>query len=415
MSKFLNIAEQGFIVLGLTTIPGILYRFPEVGLLPKNFVTVLTYGVWAILIILMCIFWKTIIRTLAQNISLCILILLSLCSCLWSEFPTYSLQIAMGNLMLSLFGIYIATRFSLKTQVQLISIALLVGATFSAIFALGFPTIGRDNTIFIGAWQGVYTQKNSLGNMMVLSSLTFFLLPKENSSLYKWFGFIFSLILMLLSTSKSSLVVSFSVLLIIIFYKNFKWQGKISVIFMNIGVLILGCVSIAISTYWIELLTSLGKDPSLTGRTPLWSYALARAMERPLFGYGLSAFWAPNSYYAVEAGQGVTGGYWIPPNVHNGILDLILDVGLVGVLFFLITYFTTFTQALKKAYETKNPENLWPLAYLIFLTMTNVTESRLLGNNNIFWVLYVTVACTMNQKNSFKNSHVKQKKYLHVT
>ena len=416
MSKYLKLAEKGFIILGLTIFPGILYALPQVGLLPQKLITFIKYGVWVTLIILICIFWKSTIITATRNISLCILVALALLSYFWSEFPNFSLEIAQEILMMSLFGLYFATRFSLKEQVQLIASALLIGASLSTIFALGFPAVAIDHEFFVGAWKGVYSQKNAFGNMMVLSSLTFFTLPKENSPLYKWFGFSFSLVLMLLSTSKSSLVISLLLILIMVFYKNFRWQGKVSVIFIDMGILILGCVSLLVSTYWIELLTSLGKDPTLTGRMPLWSYALARLTERPLLGYGLSAFWAPNSQYAIEAGQGVGAGGWIPPNVHNGLLDLTLDVGLIGVSLFLITYFTTFTRALKRAYGTKNPEDLWPLAYLTFLAMNNVTESRLLGKYNVTWILYITVVFTMNQKKQIqKINNLKKKNYLHVT
>lgn len=416
LSKFLRLAEKGSIVLGLTIFPGILYALPQVGLLPKNFITFIKYGFWATLIILICIFWKSTLITAARNILLVLLVALALLSSFWSESPNFSLEVAQEILMMSLFGLYFATRFSLKEQVQLIALALSIGAIISTIFALEFPTVGLEQELFVGAWKGVYGQKNALGNMMVLSSLTFFTLSKENSRLYRWFGFIFSIVLMLLSTSKSSLTISFLLISIVIFYKNFRWQRKVSVIFANIGLLILGCISLLVSTYWIELLNSLGKDVTLTGRVPLWSYVLAKVMERPLFGYGLSAFWAPNSHYAIEAGKRVTGGGWIPPNAHNGLLDLTLDLGLIGGLLFLMTYFTTFIRALKRAYGTKNPEDLWPLSYLTFLAMNNVTESLLLGKYGLTWILYIAVVVTMNQQKQIPQiNNLQNKNYLHVT
>ena len=190
-----------------------------------------------------------------------------------------------------------------------------------------------------------------------------------------------------------------------VFYKNFRWQGKISVIFIDIGVLILGCVSVLVSTYWVELLTGLGRNPTLTGRTQIWGVALARIIERPLFGYGRGVFWAPNSPYAIEAGQAL-GTDWIPPHAHNGLIDLALDVGLIGLVLFLIVYFINYAQALKRAYTPKNPEELWPLAYLTLLAMNNVTESLLLRQSNLYWVLFITVVFTMNQKSRFKKSTV---------
>lgn len=416
----LRLAEKFFIILGLTSFPGVIFLFFSIGLLPHTFVTLLKYFIWVAVGLLLCIFWKSTIALASRNILLCILIALTFLSFIWSDFPNYTLSIGVEVLTLTLFGLYFAMRFSLKEQLQLIACTLLIGAFLSTIVALVFPAAGihgafEDNP---GAWRGVYGQKNALGNMMVLSSLTFFALPKGNLNLYKWFGFSFSIVLMLLSNSKSSLVISFLLILIMVFYKKFRWRGKISVIFLDIGIIILACVTIGVFTYWIELLTGLGKDTTLTGRTPLWGAAIEKLMQSPLFGYGLGSFWAPKSRYAVEVGLAIETG-WIPTNAHNGLLDLGLDTGLIGISLFLISYFTTLTQALKRAYVTQNSENLWALAYLCYLAMINVTESRLLSQNNLCWVLYVSLVLTLNKKSSNNKNLVKNnfknKKYLAVT
>lgn len=414
MSKSLRFAEKIFIILGLSFFSGVFGVESMGDVLPKAIVTLIRFFVWGMSSILVCIFWKSAIITATRDKLLCILTALVLLSFIWSEFPSFTLSETRDVLMMTSFGLYFATRFNLKEQVQLVACTLLIGSILSTIFALAFPALGIHISDHPGAWKGVYGHKNSLGSMMVLSSLTFFLLPKESSILYKWCGFIFSLILMILSTSKTSLVLSILLLLIIMFYKNFHWKGKISVIFIDIGILILGCVAVLVFTYWVELITGLGKDPTLTGRTPLWGATLARLMERPLLGYGRGAFWAPKSQYAIEAGQAIGSG-WVPPHGHNGFVDLALDVGLIGFSLFLMSYLTSFARALKRSYATKNIEELWPLAYLTFLAMNNVTESCLLYQANVYWVLFITVCLTTNQKRKFKkNSNLRNKSDLHL-
>ncbi len=237
---------------------------------------------------------------------------------------------------------------------------------------------------------------------MVLSSLTFFTLPKENPILLKWLGFSFSVFLMLRSTSKTSLVISSILIIIMVFYKKFRWKGRVSVIFVNIGILILGCLAIFVLTYWVELLTGIGRDATLTGRTYIWGTALTGLLERPFFGFGRGAFWAPKSKYTIEAGYALGSTKWLPAHGHNGFIDLALDLGLIGLSIFCITYFTTFAQSLKQAYATNNPEKLWPLGYLTYLAMNNVTESYLMYLSNLYWVLFVTVAFTVNHKRNNK-------------
>jgi len=394
--KSFRTAEKGFIILGLMSFPGILYVLPQIGFGTQDIVTLIKFAIQLILIILACIFGKSLIATFKWNRSLYLLTALSYLSFLWSKFPEFTLSNATEIVMMTLFGLYFATRFSLKEQVELIACTLLIIGIISTVVALAFPLIGLEQEFYRGAWKGVYGQKNVFGSTMVLSLLTFFALPKGNSNLYKWFGFTFSLVLMLLSSSKTCLVVSLLVILIIMFYQKVRWQGKISVIFANIVILILACVAVLFLTYWVELITGLGRDPTLTGRTLIWDVMIRKIIEQPLFGYGLNAFWAPNSPYAIEVSQSF-GSTWIPPNGHNGLLDLSVDVGLVGLGLFLISYFTTFVRSLKRAYASKNSEDLWSVAYLSFMAMNNVTESLLMHQYNTYWILYTAVAITMSQ------------------
>ncbi len=418
--SILRIAEKSFIILGLSFFSGV-FGVHSLGLLlPKAVITFIRFFIWGASTILVCLFWKNAIITFSRNIFFCFLTLLAIFSFIWSDFPAITLFDTRDILMMTSFSLYFAIRFNQKEQVQIIAFTLLIGGILSTIIALGLPGVGvhgaqtgMETESHPGAWKGVYGHKNTLGSMMVLSGLTFFTLPKENSNIYKWSGLVFSLILMLLSTSKTSLVLSFILILIIVFYKKYRWRGKISVIFIDIGILTLGCIAVLVFTYWVELLTSLGRDATLTGRIPLWGAVINRLIDRPLLGYGRSAFWTPQSGYAIEVSRAI-GTSWIPPHAHNGLLDLALDVGLIGVSLFVITYFTTFFQVLKRGYATKNPQELWLLAYLAFLTMNNVTESYLLRQSNLYWVLFSTVIFTVNQKFKPKKVFKKVKKNWNV-
>ncbi|MBA3923884.1 MAG: O-antigen ligase family protein, partial [Nostocaceae cyanobacterium] len=84
-----------------------------------------------------------------------------------------------------------------------------------------------------------------------------------------------------------------------------------------------------------------GRDPTLTGRTEIWGVALSRLHEHLLLGFGRGAFWAPGSKNALEAGLAVSLNF-IPPHVHNGFLDLALDIGLIGFVCFAISFVLVF-------------------------------------------------------------------------
>ena len=75
------------------------------------------------------------------------------------------------------------------------------------------------------------------------------------------------------------------------------------------------------------LFSLLDKDPSLTGRTELWPYVIDAIMRRPLLGWGFTAFWSPLNPYSIEISNLVR---WGVPEAHNGLLQALLDVGVIG-------------------------------------------------------------------------------------
>jgi exopolysaccharide production protein ExoQ len=83
------------------------------------------------------------------------------------------------------------------------------------------------------------------------------------------------------------------------------------------------------------ILDLLGKDATLTGRTELWYFVDICISQRPLFGWGFSAFWSQINPAANETSR--TLG-WSVPQAHNGVLELLLEVGGIGTSLFAIVF-----------------------------------------------------------------------------
>ena len=400
MLRFLEFAEKAFVVLSLTFFTGGLgIAGPTGDLIPAFITTAIRYFIWLTASLIICLEWKKSLATASRDIFIWILTPIILASSMWSLFPQFTTQYMREVWQMTSFGLYFATRFSVKEQVKLVAWTFTIGILLSIFFAVGLPSIGKHGSDHPGSWKGIYDYKNTFGSMMVLSSLAFFLLPVKNlrGRLYKWAGFALSLLMMLLSTSKTSLVLSLVMILILLLYRNFQWRGKITVFFLDIGILIFGCISTVVLVQWVSLLTGLGKDPTLTGRTQIWGSVLTRLQESPWLGFGRGAYWANGSKYAIEAGKAVSENF-IPPHAHNGFIDLALDVGVIGLSLFLVSFTIAYVRALKRAYAAKNSDDLWPLAVLVFIALNNLTESYLLRLANIYWVLYITVALSVKQK-----------------
>jgi len=83
------------------------------------------------------------------------------------------------------------------------------------------------------------------------------------------------------------------------------------------------------------------------------------------------------------------------PHAHNGFLDLGLDLGLLGVAILALCLVANFARGVALLRSSRNPEGLWPLVYLTFFVLYNLTESTILIRNNIFWVLFVTIVVSL--------------------
>jgi O-antigen ligase len=70
-------------------------------------------------------------------------------------------------------------------------------------------------------------------------------------------------------------------------------------------------------------------DPTFTGRTDIWKFAVDHVAQRPLTGYGFATFW--NTEQVV---YGMTGATWAntASEAHNGFLDVALTTGIPGSL-----------------------------------------------------------------------------------
>lgn len=402
MKKLLLFAETCFVIFGLTYyMGGLVFGVPE-GQQPSGtillIVTMIRYLIWLVSAILLLLHWRRVLRTIHRDWVFWLLTVFVLFSFAWSDFPIETLLNNREVAQMTCFGLYFAARFDLKQQIRLLAITFGIGAILSTIVAIGLPSIGKHTTVFPGAWKGVFGHKNTFGGRMLLGAIAFYALPIERSRdvWIKWGGIAFFATLIILSTSKTALILLLVMLLFLKSYQGFRWQGKLSIALISLSVLVLGSFSVLVLSNWNELLRALGRDPTLTGRTYIWTVAIRHILERPLFGYGRSAFWLPQSPYPQEVRNYLPS--YVAPHSHNGILDITLDIGFIGLILFLICFITTYAIALKRAYASNRPEYYWGLGFLTYLALNNVTESFLLRLENINWVLFIAAVLTIKQR-----------------
>ena len=95
---------------------------------------------------------------------------------------------------------------------------------------------------------------------------------------------------------------------------------------------------------------------------------------------------------------------WTPPNAHNGLLDLWLDLGLLGLSIYLFGFIFSLVRGLIWVRMSKTADAFWSVIYIIYFWLSNQTESALLRQNEIHWLLYVTAVISLSRlPNNSKN------------
>ncbi|MEH2058674.1 MAG: O-antigen ligase [Nostoc sp.] len=308
-------------------------------------------------------------------------------SSFWSSDPDITVRRVIALLGTSIFGLYLASRYTLKEQLKLCAYMLGISAVMCLLFAILVPQYGIDS---YASLRGIYPTKNVLGKTFVLSGAIFLFLAmttKENR-LLSWLGYLTSGVLVLLSKSTTSIGNLIIITVAFFVYDrvlHLKYKVMIPILtFLSI-------IGIAFYAWFISeadtILGSVGKDTTLTGRSELWPVVLQMIAKKPWLGYGYGAFWIEQNSESSIVVQAVQ---WDAPNSHNGFLDLWLALGLPGMLVFVIGFVINWLRSMYLIRWNGKSENLWLLVYLTFTILSNLTETSLLEQNNLEWVLYVS-------------------------
>lgn len=405
MKKLLLFVEQAFTVVSLLLYSGgpltvILSGGAnegdeETGAAPEmdsSLILLLFFVNYIITFCLLVLRWKKVVYVADKNRWMAALIGIAVLSVFWSSDPAQTVKRGIAIVGTTLFGLYLASRYTMKEQLQLFTWMYLIAILLSFVFIGAMPKYGIMGGVHEGKWRGIYNHKNTLGK--VISPGIIILLLQASGSrknrLILWILFSLAFVLLLRASSTSSLLNVVVVIAASFCFRSIRWReekmftGIIST--LTIG----GCFYFLLSVYSEVFLAALGKEPTLTGRGDMWPHIFEMIWKSPILGYGYGAFWAgpgTPSFYIWQA----TG--WTPPNSHNGFLDLWLYIGLLGLGLFIFEYLViTLPRAFIWVRLSNTHEGFWPVLYLTYMIFANLSESTLMIQNDIFWVFYVAVA-----------------------
>jgi len=142
-----------------------------------------------------------------------------------------------------------------------------------------------------------------------------------------------------------------------------------------------------------SVLALLPIDPTFTGRTEVWRYALDTIMVNPLKGHGFEAFWYSEGVR--YSGEDYTRWMVEVGTSHNGYVDLALTTGLPGLALFMLAFLVRPLRDFHATLDTPENRSLSRLLLLLwmFSLYLGTFEAFFLSRADTLWFIFALATC----------------------
>jgi O-antigen ligase len=336
---------------------------------------------------------RLVLRRIAAVPWLALLAVLAIASSAWSLDPLLTLRRSLPFALAGLFGVYFAARFSQPRQLAILRRTLVLLALATIAVAVLFPAIGLDHSPGHAAdWQGVFTQKNACGRMMVLATAVILFGARLNFR--RVAGLALFVFVLIMSGSRGAWIIEAWLLLLWLVLRIGRRSSARARLILGViaPVVALSFAALALLDY-PRLAPLFGRDPTLSGRTAIWAQVLHSIARHPLLGYGYEAFWRGMEGPSLQISAAV---HFVVVHAHNGFLEIALELGAAGLLLFLLAGLRAARQ-LWVLWRCGSIERFGFAAAVLFLiVLYDLDENTLLLYNGLFWILTVGALVTLD-------------------
>jgi exopolysaccharide production protein ExoQ len=318
---------------------------------------------------------------LRSNPAIILYFLFCLVSLLWADYPFVVFKRwirSVGDVVMLLVVITENDRLNafkrLFTRVGYLVIPL------SILLIRFYPALGRAYSRGgTPEWTGVGTDKNALGMICMLYGIVFLWrwldlnavrkksMKQRRSLMALGAALMMVAYLLIIANSQTALsCFAMASALIVATAWSPKWKRPVPLTVMVVGMVGFSyCVLIVGIGSW--LLTLLGRNPTLTGRTAVWGTLLSNAVN-PWIGAGYENFWIGER---IELFNRILGGL---NQAHNGYIEIYLNMGLAGLVLLGVVIITGYQNILWELRRDGMAARL-KMAFFVICLIYNFTEA----------------------------------------
>jgi exopolysaccharide production protein ExoQ len=271
----------------------------------------------------------------------------SAASCLWTDDFSMSIRRYFALACELAAGIAIAKRLSVREFVWFIFACILSWFCLGLVAEISQGTFRPGKELY--RFAGIF-HPNDMGAELACLIMTTLYLARSSLRLRPLLYVIAALAFIFLLLTKSRTAVAALMIVSVLW-----WSISGSTTRMLIAALLLGTAglfaagvaSVGSKDSLSELVMMGRKDDSetgtLTGRTPLWAELIEEHVNlRPLLGHGYGAFWTIDHIDEVSHTH-----YWQITNAHSSYIDLLLNLGWIGLSLCLLALFAALFKSVK--------------------------------------------------------------------
>jgi O-antigen ligase len=165
---------------------------------------------------------------------------------------------------------------------------------------------------------------------------------------------------------------------------------RLLAVYLGTSVVALGIVILVFDPEM--LFGAVGRDASLTGRIPLWQTLWPFARQRLLLGWGYAGFFNADVKEMQYIWKIIE---WKAPNAHNGYLDIMLQIGVIGLGLYLWVWSRAIVLSIKilrtPGGAKEFPVGIWAGLFMLVNVALNMDEGPLPYQDQFTMLMPLTI------------------------